>query len=33
MLDIDNATEYDKDDFVSAIKDMGITKDLNNAKN
>jgi len=33
MLDIDNATEYEKDDFVSAIKDMGITKDLNNEKN
>ena len=33
FLDIDNADEYEKDDFISAIKDMGITKDLNNAKN
>lgn len=33
FLDIDNADEYEKDDFISAIRDMGITKDLNNAKN
>jgi len=33
FLDIDNADEYEKEDFISAIKDMGITKDLSNAKN
>lgn len=28
MLDTDNAKTYDKHDFISAVKDMGIAKDI-----
>jgi hypothetical protein len=31
-LDIENAKTFDKDDFLSACKEMGITKDLKNEK-
>ena len=31
-LDIENAKAYNKTDFLSAIKEMGITKDLRSAK-
>jgi hypothetical protein len=31
-LDIENAETYHKDDFMSACKDMGITKDLKGDK-
>jgi hypothetical protein len=32
-LDVENAKRYDKWDFISACKDMGITKDLGEEKN
>ena len=31
-LDIENAKTFDKDDFLSACKEMGITKDLKDEK-
>ena len=32
IVDIDNANTFDKDDFLSACKEMGITKDLKGDK-
>ena len=32
IVDIDNAKTFDKDDFLSACKEMGITKDLKGDK-
>ena len=31
-LDVENAKTFDKDDFLSACKEMGITKDLKGDK-
>ena len=28
MLDVDNAVEYERTDFLSAVKEMGIAKDI-----
>ena len=32
-LDVENASSFNKDDFLSAIQKLGITKDLSGAKN
>tara|TARA_Y100000592_G_scaffold101160_1_gene186204 strand:+ start:22881 stop:23348 length:468 start_codon:yes stop_codon:yes gene_type:complete len=32
-LDVENGSVYEKDDFLSAIREMGITKDLGGEKN